>query len=561
MAEGDLSLTRRQLVLAAGAAGLVPAGARAQGTAASGAAQAKGTVFDDTDGSGARKNGSAGVPGVMVSNGVDVVLTDADGTWALPVMPGQSLFVIKPRDWALAVDEATQLPRYSYVYMPEGTPASLGFRFAGVAATGALPESIDFPLRRAPEPDAFSAILFTDPQPESLAELGFVRDDVVAHAEAGDAAFGITTGDLMFDDLSMYPRFNRIIGSVGLPWFSCPGNHDMNLESPDNAQSRDTWKRVFGSRDLAFQHGGATFIVLDNVEYLGTDPGKPNGFGRYQGAFSEAQLRFVRNVLAHVPASSLVVYCFHIPIRTLAGTDAATVVANPRPFLEAISTHPNSVSFSGHTHTNEHWYFGAGEGFGGGTHHHQVLAAVSGSWWSGPSDERGIPIALQTDGAPNGYHVLAVDGAAYTTTLVPARDPNRSMIRLALDSQVHAADLEVVREYRAGEALTGPVARAALASTRVVANFFVGGPRSTVEMAVGRGPFAPMAKVERVDPFVVDVYLRNTAVRKPWVKPEKSSHVWQAALPELRRGTHRVRVRGTDEYGRPHMAAMVLEVV
>ena len=52
----------------------------------------------------------------------------------------------------------------------------------------------------------------------------------------------------------------------------------MNLEAPDNAHSRDTFKRVFGARDHAFQVGGATFVALDNVEYLGTDPSKPNGF-------------------------------------------------------------------------------------------------------------------------------------------------------------------------------------------------------------------------------------------------------------------------------------------
>ena len=133
------------------------------------------------------------------------------------------------------------------------------------------------------------------------------------------------------------------------------------------------------------------------------------------------QLAFVRNVLANVPRDSLVVYCFHIPLRTLAGTDPDTATVNARAFLEAISSHPNSLSFSGHTHTSEHWYFGAQDGFSGGTHHHQVLAAVSGSWWSGPFDERGIPIALQSDGAPNGFHILAIDGANYTTTLVPAR--------------------------------------------------------------------------------------------------------------------------------------------
>jgi hypothetical protein len=567
----------RRTVLAAGAAlALLPAASHAQtpGTQSAETAKepaaetAKGSVFEDTDGSGKRSAASKGIPGVLVSNGVEVTKTDADGNWSLPVTSGQSLFVIKPRGWALPVDAATQLPHFAYLHMPDGSPTDLDFRFAGVPPTGPLPASIDFPLTKSQEPDSFNAILFTDPQPESMAEVGYVRDDVVAQAGDVDAAFGITTGDLMFDDLSFYPRYNAIVGSIGLPWFNCPGNHDMNLEAPDNTHSRDTYKRVFGARDMAFQYGGATFIMLDNVDYLGTDPSKPNGFGKYRGFFHDGQLALIRNVLANVPTDSLVVFCFHIPLRTLAGTDSAFATVNVKDFLSAISSHTNTVSFSGHTHTSEHWYFGAAEGYAGapegragGTHHHQVLAAVSGSWWSGPFDDRGIPVTLQTDGAPNGFHVLGVEGTHYTTTFIPAHDPNRTQLRLVLDSQVHRDGPEVMKEYPIGALLAGPISRAAIPSTRLLANFFTGGPRSKLDMAVGRGAFIPMTKVERLDPFVVEVYARNMDSKKPWVNAGQSSHLWQAHLPaDLRRGTHRVVVRAVDDYGRVHTGRMVLEI-
>jgi hypothetical protein len=45
------------------------------------------------------------------------------------------------------------------------------------------------------------------------------------------------------------------------------------------------------------------------------------------------------------------------------------------------------------------------------------------------------------------------------------------------------------------------------------------------------------------------------------VEAGKSSHIWQGSLPaDLTAGTHRVAVRGIDEYGRLHAASMVLEV-
>jgi hypothetical protein len=543
--------TRRDIMAGAAALALTGGPSHAQSPAAT----ARGIVFD------ADSTLRQGVAGVMVSNGMDVVKTAADGSWSLPVRDGDSVFVVKPAGWALPVDPATNLPHFAYVHAPDGSP-DLGFRFAGVAPTGPLPASIDFGLHRQDEPAKFDAVLFTDPQPESLNEVGYIRDDVVSVVDGAAAAFGVTHGDIMFDDLSYYPRYNRIIGTIGLPWFNVRGNHDMNLEAPDNIHAGETFKRVFGARWLAFQYGGATFILLDNVEYLGTDPTKPNGFGKYQGHFGERQLGFVRNVLANVPRDSLVVVSFHIPLRTLADSTPANNTIDMKDFLGAIGTHPNTVSFCGHTHTNEHWYFSAAEGYPAGTHHHHILAAVSGSWWSGPFDARGIPMALQSDGSPNGFHILSVDGAAYTTTLVPAHDPARGQMRVMLDSQVHGPDPEVIRDFHTGALLAGPIGVDQVGSSRLVVNVFDGGPRSKVEVSVGGRPYRTLTRVERLDPFVVEVYARNQASKKPWVQAGRSSHIWQGGLPaDLGAGTHRVAVRATDEYGRMHATSMVLEVV
>ena len=555
-------VTRRHVVGGAAAMAALAASGVPLAVAQTAESTAQGVVFEDAGGTGTRGAGSKGVGGVMVSNGREVVLTDADGRWRLPVAPGDSLFVVKPNGWMVPVDPITGLPRFAYVYAPTGSPQTIPFRFHGVPPSGPLPDSIDFLLRRQSESGRFDAVLFTDPQPESLAEVGFIRDDVVAQAVGTESAFGITTGDLMFDDLSFYDRYHRIIGTIGLPWFNVPGNHDINFDAPDNVHSRETFKRVFGARDYAFQHGGATFLMLDNVEYHGTDPARPNGAGKYRGFFNARQLAFVRNVLAQVPADALVVACFHIPLRTVVGTTPSFVAENAAEFLAAISTHANSISFAGHTHTNEHHYFGQADGFTGGLHHHHVLAAVSGSWWSGPFDERGIPVALQTDGCPNGFHILTVDNGRASTRFVPAHDPNRGQIRLVLDSQVHRDAREVMREYRPGALLAGPIAMEALGSTALVANFFDAGPNAVLEVAFGAGaPFRPMPRSDRIDPFVEEVYARNAATKKPWVQPGPSAHLWQTRLPdELGRGTHRISVRGTDEFGRTHTASMVLEV-
>ncbi len=549
---------RRAVMIGATIAGL---GLARSAQAASGPAQASGTVYQQAG------EAREGLPGILVSNGQDVVATGADGRWTLPVDDGESLFVIKPTGWTTPIDPITQLPAFAYVHSPDGTPAARHFRFPGLQPTGPLPQSIDFELRRQDEPTRFDALLLTDPQPESAVELGYVRDDVVARFGEHQAAFAMALGDLMFDDLAFYDRFNRMMGTAGMPWHACPGNHDMNYEAPDDALSRETFKRVYGARHHAFQYGGATFILLDNVAYLGTDPTRPLAAGHYRGRFGPRQLAFVRNVLAHVPRDSLVVIGHHIPLYTLQSAEPANVNTDTADFLAAVATHPNCVSFSGHTHTNEHWYLGpdgkpAADGNYQVGHHHHVLSAASGSWWSGPGDVRGIPVALATDGSPSGFHILSVDGARASTRLIASHDPVGTLLRIVLDSQAHEMSPEVLAGYQPGALLTGPISAAQCGSTRVLVNFFEGGPRATVELAAGHGAFAAMTPVVRIDPFVAEVYGRNAATRKPWVKPELSSHLWQADLPAgLGAGTHRLQVRAVDEYGGRHTASMILEIV
>src|SRR5712692_4210324 len=276
--DSDLAITRRDMVKGGAAAMALAAAGAPVPAQAQGAAMVSGFVFEDRSGTGRRQPGDPGLAGVLVSNGREVAKTDASGRYVLPIEEASVVFVIKP--------------------------------------TGPLPASVDFPLRKTEEPQKFDVLLFTDPQPESPGEVDFVRDDVVNALIGTKAAFGLTAGDIMFDDLSLYPRQNRIIGQIGMPWWNIGGNHDLNFEAPGARYSRETFKRVFGPTSYAFEYGGALFVMLDNVEYLGTDPNRPRKNGKYQGRIGERQRAFIANVLAETPADRLVVAVMHIPLRT-----------------------------------------------------------------------------------------------------------------------------------------------------------------------------------------------------------------------------------------------------
>jgi C terminal of Calcineurin-like phosphoesterase/Calcineurin-like phosphoesterase len=552
--------TRREVMAAAGASALAL-------TAGAGLAQppaaASGFVFEDRNRKGRREPGDRGIPGVMVSNGRDVVRTDAEGRWGLPVADGDSLFVVKPPHWSTPVGQGG-VPQFSRLHQPKGSPQDIAYRHAGVAGTGALPASIDFALMRHDESAGFEALLFADTQPENGTELGYLRDDIIAGALGTKAAFGINHGDVVFDDLSLYPRYLQVLGATGLPWHHCPGNHDINSEARDDRCSRETWKRVFGPRHYAFQHAGATFIVLDNVHYFGHNPGAP-GSGTYCGLIGERQLQFVRNVLAQIPPEQLVVLSMHIPLATYqAPTSPADNTADRNALLRLLSARPHTVSFSGHMHLTEHHYLlGDAPAGAQGPHHHHVLAAASGGWWGGPHDGRGIPSADSPDGSPNGFHILAVDGAEYTTRFVPAAGKTADQIRVVVDGPSARRRRTARADAGAGEFCSEPIAADELAACELVVNVFDGGPRTkvTYEIAGRRPALVPMQRTTMRDPFIVQLFARSEPMQKRWVRAVPSSHVWKAPLPaDLDPGAHRVTVRATDEYGRERVTHILLEV-
>ncbi|MCA1947853.1 MAG: metallophosphoesterase, partial [Armatimonadetes bacterium] len=162
---------------------------------------ARGTVFEDANGNGRRDPGERGLGGVAVSNGLDVVRTDSRGRWVLPAWDDAVFFVVKPAGWTSPVRPDGR-PTFHYVHKPAGSPQ---LRFAGVAPTGPLPESIDFPLRRQREPRSFEALVLGDTQTRNLREVDYLARDVVAplSRQAGRFAFGIVLGDIVFDSLEV----------------------------------------------------------------------------------------------------------------------------------------------------------------------------------------------------------------------------------------------------------------------------------------------------------------------------------------------------------------------
>ena len=93
------------------------------------AQNANGIVFYVKNANGTRDDGETGIADIGVSNGREVVATDAEGKWTLPHDDDTIFFVIKPSGWAVPVNE-DQLPQFYHIHKPAGSPE--GARYAGV---------------------------------------------------------------------------------------------------------------------------------------------------------------------------------------------------------------------------------------------------------------------------------------------------------------------------------------------------------------------------------------------------------------------------------------------
>lgn len=154
-APDSVSITRREAVAIMGAtAGAMiasPGPARGQDSPAT---TVSGTVYEDFSKTGSRQANDPGIPGVLVSNGREVVRTDAGGRYTLPIGDEGVISVIKPAGFSVPLDD-DNLPHFTYLHQPNGTPSNPNLRYNGVDPTGPLPSSVDFALRRAEEPQEF----------------------------------------------------------------------------------------------------------------------------------------------------------------------------------------------------------------------------------------------------------------------------------------------------------------------------------------------------------------------------------------------------------------------
>lgn len=445
--------------------------------------------------------GAAGVANAAVSDGVSVVTTDAAGRFTL-LADSTRPFVF------LSVPPGFALPT-----SPTGTAAF--YRPLAPDARGEM--SAQFTLARSRESDDSHAFLvLADTQTQNAFEMGRLHAETVPDVRravttlGGVPVFGVACGDIMFDDLALFPEYERAVHAMGVPFFQVLGNHDIVFDTAGDEASARTFERHFGPTYYSFDRGQVHYVVLDDVLWHGQG---------YIGYVDEAQQRWLAADLARVERGRTVVVFQHIPPlstrekrQTGGDSDISESVTNRQALYRLLEPY-RAYLMSGHTHEHERHD-------DGGVRHH-VHGTVCGAWWSGD---------ICWDGTPNGYSIYEVRGGELRWRYQATGQPADHQLRVYRRGSDPTAPSDIVANvWDADEAWT-------------VTWYEDGEERGAMSRRLG---FDPMSVAQHTGP--------DKPPRRAWVEPTKTNHLYYApASPSARE----VRVEARDSWGRTYSATV-----
>ena len=440
--------------------------------------------------------------GVPLSDGLDVVCTDRDGTYELTTNTRRSFVqVCLPSDARVPIS-------------PSGTAHC--YRALTPDAQGDV--TADFTLDTLDgDPNRHALLLLADPQIQDAHDVARLNAESVPDlrdtvARLSDRhPFAVACGDIAYDDLDLFADWERALHSAGLPGFQVVGNHDVDSGILTDHASARTFRRRFGPAWYSFDRGEVHVVVLDDVFT----------WGRYMGYLDRDQLDWLAADLARVEAGRTVLVCMHIPSwSTLSDryeTDEPSnrhVVVNRELLYELLAPYQAMV-LAGHMHELDLLR-------DGGVDVH-VCGALCGAWWEGD---------VCGDGTPNGYMVYEIDGPS---------------VRWRYKS-TGFGDQHQIRAYAPGDDPERP--------DEFIANVWAADPQWRIVWYADGEPRGMMKQFRGLDPRARRLYTGDERpARHRWVEPIITDHLF-SCRPEP--GTRKVTVEATDRWGRVSLTSVVL---
>ena len=279
-----------------------------------------------------------GIAGVVVSDGLEVTATDERGIYYLASDLARRNFVF------VSVPADCEIPA------TQGCP-----RFYRKIDRKQAVNRADFTLTRRKTPsDRHSLIVMADIQLAADntsvdSYLGHVVPDVLKTVQGlPTEVYGVSLGDLVWNDMSLFPKYRQGLETLGFTTFSLPGNHDHDPAELTDSLALQSYERYFGPANYSVNIGKIHYLFLDNILF----DHAPTAEEEYTIGLTDEICRWIEADLRYVPAGSTLVVSSHCPILYHTKNTAARNHRNFQRFLDAIS--PYKVhAFGGHKHYHD----------------------------------------------------------------------------------------------------------------------------------------------------------------------------------------------------------------
>ncbi len=502
----------------------------------------KGIVYSDGE----------GVPGVVVSDGYEVTVTNSGGIYYLPSLKKSGfVFISIPGNYEVAaVDNIPQFFK----------------RLAG----GSTVEQKDFsliPVNNSKHVILTMADWHLANRNDDLAQYsnGFLPDvnsTINTYTTSGNKVYGIPLGDMTWDvywyennfELANYlPEMKKI----NCMMFNTMGNHDNDPYVAGDLGAEVRFRNIIGPTWYSFNLGQVHYIVLDNVEYVNTG-GATGVIGErnYNDIIVTAQMDWLRKDLAAViDKSTPVIIAMHTPLYNNPSLDGdgnqvtSIHLNNGNTLLSALEGFSEVHIVSGHSHINYNAQSGSS------VMEHNTAAVCATWWWTGKTGYAGNQICK--DGSPGGYGVWEVDGRDikwyYKSTgstknyQFRAYDLNKVHITAAQYApNANDADLAVYAGVYANPNL----------NNEVLINIWGYDPEWTVEVKEGGNPLL-VSRVSAKDPLHIISYeakrLNVGAVPTSSFVTGNTAHMFRVTAASA---TSTLEIRVTDRFGNIYTETM-----
>ena len=491
--------------------------------------------------------GDAGVPGVVVSDGVEVTVTDADGIYYLKSAKkyGQ-VFLSIPSGYEVPADGI--LPAF---YQKLSTsPDAYDRRDFVLTATGS---------------DAYTVYILGDMhlanRTGDLQQFrAFAADLNETIAATPGKEYVLTLGDMTWDAYWYDNNFqfkdylaemNRNFS--GIPFFHTMGNHDNDYQRIGDFLKEDPYRLALGPTFYSFNLGQVHYIVLDDIDYNQTGAGKDLR-GKYASDIVADQLSWLKKDLAHVDKGTPVVVSTHAPLfmptgattwrNNLTGADPGE--ADTDGLVAALDGYTVHV-FTGHTHKtfgrdllDEHQLF-----------EHNGGAVCADWWWSGSLTPR---VLVSTDGTPGGYTVWKVSGKEIAWQYKSAHFPASHQFRSYDMNQVRKVVTPELGAGKSGWTNTYVAAVNAYAQNDVLLNVWNYDSGWKIEVTEN-GKSLPVKGVYEYDPLHMIAYdaPRFKVTDKPTFPTVRWNHFFKVTASSVDAD---LEIRVTDRFGRVYTETM-----